>query len=257
MEHRIVVTSSKGGVGKSTTAAMTAFALAERGKKVLLIDLDLGARCLDMFFGIENETVCDFGTAYADISSASRSVRRLNTDDAGSIMFCASSVSLTPEKADRDRLIATIDALAEEAGADTVICDTSGLLIPEKLAKWADLGLVCTTQMPAAVTSAGTTAGRLREAGLDGLRLVITAFQYYEAHHSMRAGLLRMIDTAGIQAIGVVPQDLEMFLLQEEGKLPGRSSDARRAYANIAARLCGEERRLFDGIRGMNGKSVL
>ena len=55
MQFRILVTSSKGGVGKSTTSLLLALSLAKRGKRVLLCDCDIGSRCLDMLLGIEDE----------------------------------------------------------------------------------------------------------------------------------------------------------------------------------------------------------
>lgn len=57
MQFRILVTSSKGGVGKSTTSLLLALSLAKRGKRVLLCDCDIGSRCLDMLLGIEDEVV--------------------------------------------------------------------------------------------------------------------------------------------------------------------------------------------------------
>ena len=61
MQFRILVTSSKGGVGKSTTSLLLALSLAKRGKRVLLCDCDIGSRCLDMLLGIEDEVVYDIG----------------------------------------------------------------------------------------------------------------------------------------------------------------------------------------------------
>ena len=80
MQFRILVTSSKGGVGKSTTSLLLALSLAKRGKRVLLCDCDIGSRCLDMLLGIEDEVVYDIGDVYggnvsADLCSARRRSR--------------------------------------------------------------------------------------------------------------------------------------------------------------------------------------
>ena len=61
--HVILFTSCKGGVGKSTVCANLAMSLAEKGKKVLLIDCDFGNRCLDIILGLSDETVYDIGDA--------------------------------------------------------------------------------------------------------------------------------------------------------------------------------------------------
>ena len=257
MQYRIIVSSSKGGVGKSTTSALLAVALAARSKRVLLIDLDLGARCLDMFFGLEDNTVCDFGDIYEKRVGPRRAAVILEDGARGELYFVASSVSLTPDAVDGARLAETVDEIAAEFDAQYVICDTAGSVIPMKLAKWANLGLICATQMPASIRSAEATGDRLREAGLSTMRLIVTSFDYREARSGLRSGLLGMIDGAAIRAIGAVPYDRELMLAQEHGVLPIKRSPAIIAYDNIAARLCGEERKLFEGIKKMKGKLAL
>ena len=257
MQYRIIVSSSKGGVGKSTTSALLAVGLAARGKRVLLIDLDLGTRCLDMFFGVEDGAVCDFGDVYLGRVEPRRAAVFLDGGSEGTLYFVASSVSLTPDEIDEARLAETIVSLSDEVGAEYVVCDTAGSVMPRKLAKWANLGLVCSTQTPASIRSAEASADRLREAGLTTLRLVVTSFDYREARQGTRSGLLGLIDGSSLRAIGVVPYDRELMLSQEHGVLPIEKSPAQIAYDNIAARLCGEERKLFEGIRRMKGKKAL
>lgn len=257
MQYRIIVSSSKGGVGKSTTSALLAVSLAARGKRVLLIDLDLGTRCLDMFFGVEDRTVCDFGDVYAGRVEPRRAALFLDGETSGKLFFVASSVTLTADDAEEKPLTETVDSLADEVVAEYVICDTAGSVIPVKLAKWANLGLICSTQMPASIRSAEATGARLREAGLDAQRLVVTSFDYREARNGVRAGLLGLIDGSSLRAIGVVPYDRELMIAQEHGVMPIKRSPAIIAYDNIAARLCGEERKLFYGIARMKGKKAL
>ena len=72
----LCVTSSKGGVGKSTVAANLAGALAERGEKVLLVDCDLSNRSLDMYLGCENRAVFDLGDVYRGRTDASYALIR-------------------------------------------------------------------------------------------------------------------------------------------------------------------------------------
>ena len=257
MQYRIIVSSSKGGVGKSTTSALLAVSLAARGKRVLLVDLDLGARCLDLFFGIEDGAVCDFGDVYLGRAEPRRATVFLDGGTEGKLFFVASSVSLTPDEVDEKGLSDTLDALCAVTDAEYVICDTAGSVIPRKLAKWANLGLICATQMPASIRSAEATGSRLREAGLTTLRLIVTSFDYRDARQGARSGLLGMIDGSSLRAIGVVPFDRDLMLSQEHGVVPSDRSPAQVAYDNIAARLCGEERKLFAGIKRMNGQKAL
>lgn len=257
MQYRIIMASSKGGVGKSTSAALLAASLCARGKRVLVCDLDFGTRCLDMFFGVENNTVYDVGDVYLDRIEAARAIMSLEVEGDGALFFVPSSLSLRPDEVDSETLCDVLEALSDEAKADYVICDTAGSVISEKIAPWANLGLICATQMPASLRSAEASADRLRRAGLSTMRLIITSFDYREAKSSVRAGIISVIDGASIRAIGVIPSDRELLIAQEHGKMPGPKSPAMIAYTNVAARLCGEDRKVFYGIRGMKGRFVL
>ena len=257
MQYRIIVASSKGGVGKSTSSALLAVSLASAGKRVLLCDLDLGARCLDMFFAAQDDAVYDIGDVYSERIAPSRAYVRLEGGQSGMLFFVPSSLSLRANEVDPDKLCSAVDALAREAEADFVICDTAGLVIPTMLAKWANLGIICSTQTPASVRSAEASASALREAGLSTLRLLINAFDYREAKNGVRSGLLEIIDGSTLRAIGVIPYDRDLLISQEHGSLPPEHSAAAIAFSNVAARLCGDDRKLFEGIKRMNGRKVL
>ena len=257
LQYRIIVASSKGGVGKSTSSALLAVSLAQRGCRVLLLDLDLGTRCLDLFFGAQNGPVFDFGDVYRGLSEPKRAVLNLEGGQNGTLLFVASSLSLHADEADEDKLCAAVDRLSEMTKAAYVICDTAGSVVPAKLAKWANLGIICSTQMPASVRSADATASKLRDAGLSTLRLLITAFDYREAKNGVRSGLIDVIDGSSMRALGVIPYDRELMIAQEHGALPTERTPAVIAYENVAARLCGEDRRVFEGIRKMKGNKVL
>ena len=256
MQFRILVTSSKGGVGKSTTSLLLALSLAKRGKRVLLCDCDIGSRCLDMLLGIEDEVVYDIGDVYGGNVSAERAIIR--PDGRGGLMFCAASLSLSVSEMKAEKLCGALDALAEASDADFVICDTAGSAIPDMIAGgFANLALVCTTQQPASVRSAEATAIRLRAAGLASIRLVLTSFEFREASRRERSGILEIIDASSLRAIGAVPFDRDMLLAQEKGALPTGRSAALQAYDNIAARLCGEDTKLFYKIRGISSGRAL
>jgi len=255
MQYRIVVTSSKGGVGKSTTSSLLAYSFAKRGKRVLVVDLDLGSRCLDLFFGCENGSLMNFGDYYEDRVGADRVLTSVNASE--NILLCTSSMSLRPENVEEIKLTSKLTELATVAKADVVICDTSGLVVPKKLCGFANYGIICATQMPASVRGASSTANLLRENGLENLFLAVTSFEYREAKDKTRTGLLDLIDESTVRCIGVVPFDRVLFLLQEQGKMPDETSFASRAYENMAARICGEERKLFYNIPKMQGRKIL
>ena len=97
----------------------------------------------------------------------------------------------------------------------------------------------------------------LRAAGLASIRLVLTSFEFREASRRERSGILEIIDASSLRAIGAVPFDREMLLAQEKGALPTGRSAALQAYDNIAARLCGEDTKLFYKIRGISSGRAL
>lgn len=210
-----------------------------------------------MFFASEERAVFDIGDLCLGQATAQRAVISLDTGDGGTLFFTPSSLTLKADGVSSDSLCAALSQLAEYTGAEFVICDTAGSVIPLKLATWANLGIVCTTQMPASVRSAEASASALRTAGLERLRLLITAFDYTEAKNGVRSGLINVIDGSGVRALGVIPYDRALMLAQERGALPAGRSPALTAYGNVAARLCGEERRLFAGIGRLRGNRVL
>lgn len=271
LQFRILVTSSKGGVGKSTTSVLLARALALRGKKVLLCDCDVGSRCLDMLLGVQDRAVYDLGDVYKENVSPERAVVRIPLDglspsrkerkmlgDDFEMSFCAAPLGLSVSELDCDTLGNALRAVEEASDAEYVICDTAGSAVPDLVARsYANFAVICATQQPASLRSAEATALRLRDIGLCDMRLVITSFEFDEAKRKKRSGILEMIDLSSVRAIGAVPYDREMLLSQEKGKFPEKCTPAIRAYANIAARLCGENTKIFSGIHGITGRGAL
>jgi len=254
--HRILVTSFKGGIGKSTVALGVAAALSGRGRRVLLIDCDAGNRCLDLMLGVENSVLYDWGDVLAGHCSPAQAF--LSVPGAENLVFCAAPLSL-PEDFSTEAFSAVLHELAEEARADFVICDTagSGATVQAIASSFADGALVLSTQQPASVRAAERTAAAVQAWGKLPCRLVISAFEDGAAADGERAGLIDIIDGAHVQTIGVVVRDRTLMLDQEAGRLPRASSRAAASFANIAARLCGENVRLFSGIRRIRTRRVL
>lgn len=256
---KIIVASSKGGVGKTTVSLGIASAATELGKKVLLCDLDFENRCLDLFMGIENVPLYNIFDVAKGRVPAEKAVIKNNRG----LFFAAApadaSVGESGEKnITPDELVSALEGISEASGADMVICDTSAEhAIPSILAKsFANKALVVTSHQPAAQRGAMRMAGILSDFGID-TRLIITAFEFKETLHKSRAGLLDIIDGSGVQLLGAVPYDRELMLCHEKGVMAPRGSEAERAFLNIARRLCGESIRLFDGIKSIKRSKIL
>lgn len=251
---RIVVTSTKGGIGKSTVSVGLALALAERGRCVLLCDCDLTGRCLDLILGEDGRALFDIG----DVSGG-----RCSAEDAflhpwhkDNFYLCPGPAVYQAEDYEGGALSAALEALEAASGAEYVICDTAGMNVVPELAGFADTAVIIATQQPASIRAAEVTCARMRDAGIADARLVINDFEWREAYSGERAGILDIIDGAGTVCAGIVPHDRTLMLAGEVGICPP-SGRARTAFANIAARLEGEFVKLFSGIGGISKRRAL
>lgn len=251
--HKILVTSSKGGIGKSTVSLGVAAALAARGRRVLLADCDAGNRCLDLMLGLQDRVLYDWSDAAAGRCAPEDAL--LAVPEREGLLFCAAP----QEAADPGALPETLEALARAAEAEFVLCDTagSGAIVRAVASGFADGALVIATQQPAAIRAAEHTAALMEEWGRLPCRLVISAFEESAAEGRERAGLIEIIDRTHVRTVGVVPRDRALLLSQEAGRLPDARMRAGRAFDNIAGRLTGENIRLFSGIRHIRTRCVL
>lgn len=246
----LLVTSCKGGIGKSTVAANLGATLAAKGKKVLLIDCDLGSRCLDLILGCEDEIVYDMGDVITDPANAEKAIFRFS--DAENLMFCAAPAALTDIGA--EELAGTVSALIEAATPDYAILDTAGGLgIPLRLPpELIDTAIIVASHQPVSLRAAEKTAALLQTNGISELKLVVNSFDFTSAREGRRAGILEMIDRSHIPLLGVVPHDEALFHAQERGlKITELSRNALSApaFSNIADRLLGEQVPILRGLR--------
>lgn len=253
---RILVTSSKGGIGKSTISVGLALAFAGMGRRVLLCDCDLGGRCLDLLMGVEHHVLFDIGDVAAGRAYPEKAL--LNPWDMPNLFFCPSPAFLDPSDVAGGKLTDALKALAAQCEADHVICDTAGMIwAPSIAGKFADTALVIATQQPASIRAAEACALVLDERGLSDSRLIISMFDHKAAEKGSRAGIIDIIDGAGLRCDGVVPFDRTLMLAGESGSRPVKKSNAEIAFVNIAARLEGDSVKLFSGMSGMSGKKYL
>lgn len=255
---RILVTSCKGGVGKSTVSAGLAIALSRMGKKVLLIDFDLGNRSLDLMLGMEDDLIYDI------------------CDLTGGRVDCESVVHLVPGYPNLAFIGAPFryeGGMTEEAlsdalrrleavyGFDFILIDTSGGA-HESVALAApvsDIGIIVSSQNPTSIRAAEKSGLLLDEAGITDQYLIINGFDMQPESAKARAGVVEMIDRTRTRLLGIVPMDVRLTLLSEKGKsvFEGEDSNARRAFENIASRLCGTHVPLLDGFRGVKRRKLL
>lgn len=267
---KILFSSLKGGVGKSTAASLVATALAEDGYKTVLVDLDFRSRSLDLMSGVTDKVVFTFddyllGRCSADAALVPvvgyESPGRAQGD--GVLLLCPAPAETVFEAGGEDmysRIPEALDRLTEESGADFVICDTGAdSRIPLIVAEgFAETVVVVSEQSRTAVRAAEATAERLSACErIKTVRLLINNFDMDAARRGGRAGIIEMIDGCRVRCIGVIPEDRSLAIRQDAGLLPHKSSPVIPASRNIARRLQGIETPLFNGMKKLRRRAVL
>jgi len=244
----VVVTSGKGGVGKTTSTAALGAALARSGQKVVVIDFDVGLRNLDLVMGAERRVVFDFVNV---VQGAAKLPQALIRDKRVETLF------LLPASQTRDK-----DALTEEGVArvirelrpkfDWVMCDSpAGIERGATLAmRHADTAIVVTNPEVSSVRDSDRIIGLLdakTEKAEKGERidkhLLLTR---YDAGRAARGEMLTIEDVLEILStplLGIIPESEEVLRASNFGSpitISNPSSAPARAYADAARRLRGE-----------------
>ncbi len=246
-----LITSCKGGVGKSTVAVNLAFAMALTGDTVLLADCDTKNRTADLMLGYE-------GVGMFDLSDVAE--ERVMPDEAilrdprcELLYYCTTPPS--GEVIDPSRAARAAVRCADAVGADCLIVDTSGG-IDFPLAMYRDVvydAIIVSTMSTPAIRAAERTGAELSHHGVKNLRLIINEFTYKDA-----SPITELIDETRVPLLGVIPYDVAMRRGQELG-MPAAAveeSVCPRAFYNIAMRLRGADVPLFDGMH-VRGKRRL
>lgn len=248
----ILITSCKGGVGKSTCAVRLAAALAKRGRRVLLCDCDFDMRCLDLLLGLENEVVYDLYDAACGRVPVSKAI--MSVDCCAGLDFIAAPYRRGAELT--SAMLKSVFTAAEQSGGyEYVLLDTPGSLVsPEILGTGlADMAVIIASHQPSSIRAADKTGEYLSRWRISEQRLLINSFDLDGAVKGVRPGINEIIDRTFIQLCGIVPYDRKLMLASENGELDGGGNYA-AAFDNIACRLMGRYVPLFAGFRGISEK---
>lgn len=249
--RRIFVTSSKGGVGKSTVTANLAYAFAALGIRTLVVDFDLSNRSLDMLFGCEERVMYDLGDLVSGLCAPKDAVIRRSRH-----LFFVPGYARCDAPPSRSCFEEALIRLEKYTRADVVLIDTSGSADGSaKIAsRLSDAALVVSTESAVSVRAAESSAVALTEAGVDKLWLVINRFHTTVFRHDT-AAVSEIIDRTRLPIIGLVPHSDYLAKEQEYGHLiydAEKKDNCRYAFKNIARRFLGESVPLFDGFSRMS-----
>ena len=253
MAEIIVVTSGKGGVGKTTTSASIATGLARRGKKVAVIDFDVGLRNLDLIMGCERRVVYDFVNVIHGEATLKQALIKDKRFD--NLYVLAASQTRDKDALSKDGVEKVLKDLAAE-GFDYVICDSpAGIEKGAFLAMYfADKAIVVVNPEVSSVRDSDRVLGLLaskthraeRSDGEVSAHLLLTRYSPVRVESGEMLSINDVEEVLGLKTIGVIPESGDVLNASNKGEpvIMDGESIAGQAYDDAVARLLGEDRPL-------------
>lgn len=233
-----VVTSGKGGVGKSTVSVGLAISLCKRGNSVLLIDMDAGLRSLDMMLPIKNQVVYDISDAVCGNCELDRAIYSCDYIDNLFLIPAAQDVEDELSPSVLKHIVFRLSP-----NYDHIIIDCpAGLSTGFKASTFcADRALVVTNTNPVCLNDANKVGRLLKKSGVSDIRLVVNRFCMSSfKKDNLYENLDNIIDITGIQLIAVVPEDPSAVVNAYRGEVFSEKSKISRAFDRLSARFSGE-----------------
>jgi len=237
----IVITSGKGGVGKTTTTANLAVALANEGYRVVAIDGDVGLRNLDVIMGLENRivyTLVDVIEGTCRLNQAM--IRDKRTEN---LYMIPTAQSRTKDAVSAEQMLDICGQLRKEF--DFVLIDSPAGIEAgfRNAAAGADEALVVTTPEVSAVRDADRIIGLLESMEKAPISLIINRIKPNMVKRGDMLSTEDVLDILAVDLIGVVPDDESVVTSSNKGEplTFSNSSRATKAFLNIAKRICGNE----------------
>ena len=240
MSEVIVITSGKGGVGKTTTTANIGIGLAKLGKKVLVIDTDLGLRNLDVVLGLENRIVYNLVDV---IEGKCRPKQAIIKDKRFQDLYLLPSAqtkdksSVSPEQMKK-----LTEDLREDYDFVLLDCPAGIEQGFQNAIAGADKAIVVTTPEVSSIRDADRIIGLLEASGIRDNQLVINRLRVDMVKKGDMMSVEDVVEILAVNLIGSILDDEQIVIAANQGEpFSGRNSQAEEEYRNICRRLLGEE----------------
>ncbi len=241
MNNVIVVTSGKGGVGKTTTTANIGVGLARKGKRVVLMDTDIGLRNLDVVLGLENRIVYDLVDVVSGTCRLKQALIKDKRYDGLYLLPAAQTKdknAITPEQAKE-----LVQELEKEFDYVIIDCPAGIERGFQNAIAGAKSAIVVTVPEVSSVRDADRIIGLLGAAEVEDVRLLINRLRPDLVKKGDMLAIDDTLEILGIDLIGVVPEDELIFRSSNLGEpaVTDESSKAGLAYRQVVERILGKD----------------
>ncbi|MBE5976381.1 MULTISPECIES: septum site-determining protein MinD [Lacrimispora] len=239
MSEIIVITSGKGGVGKTTTSANVGTGLAILGKKVVLIDTDIGLRNLDVVMGLENRIVYNLVDV---VEGNCRMKQALIKDKRYPNLFLLPSAQTRDKTAvTPGQMVKLVDDLRDDFDYILLDCPAGIEQGFQNAIAGADRAIVVTTPEVSAIRDADRIIGLLEAADMGSIELIVNRIRADMVKRGDMMSLDDVMDILAIDIIGAVPDDEDIVISSNQGEpLVGMGTPAGQAYMDVCRRIIGE-----------------
>ena len=256
MGEVIVITSGKGGVGKTTTTANVGTGLAKLDKKVVLIDTDIGLRNLDVVMGLENRIVYNL----VDVVEGNCRIKQALIKDkrCPNLYLLPSAQTRDKTSVNPEQMKKLVTDLKSE-GFDYILLDCpAGIEQGFKNAiAGADRALVVTTPEVSAIRDADRIIGLLEANEMKNTHLIVNRIRMDMVKRGDMMSMEDVVEILAIDIIGAVPDDENIVVATNQGEpLVGNDSLAGQAYLNNETPLTGLRTRPQGSTRGASANVV-
>ncbi len=249
MARIIVITSGKGGVGKTTTSAALAMGLAQRGNRTAVIDFDVGLRNLDLIMGCERRVVYDFVNVINQEANLNQALIRDKRCD--NLYVLPASQTRDKQALTKEGVGRVLDEMSQ--GFDFIVCDSpAGIEHGATMAMYyADDAVVVTNPEVSSVRDSDRMLGilssksRRAETNVEPIReyLLLTRYDPARVENGEMLSVKDVQEILSLNLLGVIPESKSVLNASNSGVpvILDREADAGQAYADAVARYLGED----------------